>query len=246
MSILTIPRELQLYICGLLPVSGLLTLSETCHRLKDLARDPFLWKKLTLTYNKIKNNTKACRDHIGRCSNLSDLYITGQETSIRNYTTISVVFKGRQEDNNNEEETSLHCSLPFCDYLSSVLGPLLTDIDIGNQHLFTNDDLINFVSKCSKLKYANFEDTQIEDSTLLRLARDCPELEHLDISNCREITLEGVEEFLIEAAEKKLERLDFRDCGFLSNENEYSESLEESLQTLEEDYPNIEIVYYDD
>ena len=124
--------------------------------------------------------------------------------------------------------------------------PLLTHIDIGNQDVFTNDDLIKFVSKCSKLKYANFEDTLIEDSTLVRMARDCPDLEHLDISNCRAITLQGVEAFLNKAAEKKLERLEFRDCGFLTNENEYSESVEESLHILEQIYPNIEILYYED
>ena len=78
------------------------------------------------------------------------------------------------------------------------------------------------------------------------MAGDCPDLKHLDISNCRAITLQGVEAFLNKAAEKKLERLEFRDCGFLTNENEYSESVEESLHILEQIYPNIEILYYED
>ena len=68
MGILTLPRELQLHILGHLSVSELMQLSQTCRRLKDLARDPSLWRKLTLTYNMIKNNTVACRDHVSRCS----------------------------------------------------------------------------------------------------------------------------------------------------------------------------------
>ena len=107
MSILTLPRELQLHILGLLPLPELMRLSETCHSLKDLARDPSLWKKLTLTYNMIKNNTKACRDHVGRCSKLKELFIFGQETRIRNYKIISVVMKAKKT------LTSLKCSLPL-------------------------------------------------------------------------------------------------------------------------------------
>ena len=51
--------------------------------------------------------------------------------------SLSVVLEGRKEDDNNEEETSLHCSLPLGNFLFSVLGPLLTNIDIGNNHVFT-------------------------------------------------------------------------------------------------------------
>ena len=45
MSLLSLPRELQLYIIGLLPVRDLLRLSETCRSLKDLAQDPSNWKQ---------------------------------------------------------------------------------------------------------------------------------------------------------------------------------------------------------
>ena len=270
MSILTLPRELQLHILGLLPLPGLLRLSETCHRLKDLARDPSLWKELTLTYNMIKNNTKACREHVGRCSSLKELFICGQEGFTRSDITISVVlnnlkdlrilkissFHAKFKDLvalfsslkkleevkirkcliNNEDlvieslvvnNPNIHHLDIYRDSLVTRLTsrsldsiaencPLLTHINIGNRNVMTNDGLIKLVSKCSKLKYANFEKTQIEDNTLEMLARDCPDLEHLDISYCYAITLQGVEAFLDKVAGAKLKSLNIRECGFLT------------------------------
>ena len=95
MSIFSIPKELQLHILGHLSVSELLRLSETCHGLKDLARDPCLWRKLSLTYKMIKNNTVACRNHVSRCSSLQELFITGKERSIRSDKIMSVVMRAK-------------------------------------------------------------------------------------------------------------------------------------------------------
>ena len=85
MSIVTIPREIQLLIFGQLRVVELVRLSETCHRLKDAARDPSLWKQLTLTYERIKNKNEACRNHVSRCSSLREIVITGLVYYIRSY-----------------------------------------------------------------------------------------------------------------------------------------------------------------
>ena len=97
MSLLSLPRELQLYILGLLPTRDLLSLSETCRSLKDLARDPSLWKQLVLSYKNIKNNPKACREHVARCSKLRELTIhPDPETNIiRSDKIMSVVMKAK-------------------------------------------------------------------------------------------------------------------------------------------------------
>ena len=97
MSLLSLPREIQLLILGLLPVPDLLRLSETCHSLKDLARDPSLWKQLVLSYKNIKNNTWACRKHVARCSKLRELIIhPDPETNIiRSDKIMSVVMKAK-------------------------------------------------------------------------------------------------------------------------------------------------------
>ena len=348
MSIVTAPKEIQLIIFGQLEVSDLVRLSETCHRLKDLARDPSLWKELTLTYNMIKNNTKACREHVGRCSSLRELFIFGQETSIRNDTIINVVLKAKKT------LTSLVCSLPlgssyfkkismmnqlnnldlnfanlksdgitalaslkdlrslkifnFCGFYKDLVTlfsslknleevkfrkcvisdedvvieslvvnnsnlhhldinrgsfptfptsltirsldiiadncHLLTHIDIGNQYVFTNDDLIEFVSKCSKLKYVNFENTVIEDSFLARLASDCRDLEHLNISECFSVTAQGVEAFVNKAAKAKLKYLDISFCGFLTDDYcEPIDSVMKTLQNLEQEHPYMDLFY---
>ena len=79
MSILSIPKELLLHIFGNLSYSDLMSVSLTCHHLKDAARDPALWRKLTLQYEKIKNNTAAFRDHVSQCTNLKEIVITGED-----------------------------------------------------------------------------------------------------------------------------------------------------------------------
>ena len=98
MSILTTPKEIQLLIFGQLRVVDLVRLSETCRRLKDVARDPSLWKKLTLTYERIKNKNEACRNHVRRCSSLREVDITGdtgEKKSIRSDKIMTVVMKAK-------------------------------------------------------------------------------------------------------------------------------------------------------
>ena len=95
MSIVTIPREIQLLIFEQLKVIDLVRVSESCHRLKDVARDPSFWKKLTLTYERIKNKTEACRSHVSRCSSLREIVITGEEKGIRSDKIMTVLMKAK-------------------------------------------------------------------------------------------------------------------------------------------------------
>ena len=133
MNILTTPREIQLMIFGYLKVADILRVSETCHRLKDVARDPCLWKKLTLTYEKIKNKNEACRNHVSRCSSLKEIFITGEETVIRSDKLMAVVMKAK----NNL--TSLKLSQSFLLSYTSFkkIGDMiqLTHLDVGGGKL---------------------------------------------------------------------------------------------------------------
>ena len=331
MSILTIPKELQVHIIGLLPVRERLRLSETCHGLRDVVRDPSLWKKLVLSFHMIMDRNKACRDHVARCSHLRELVITYHPSwrSFRSDKIMSVVMKAKNiltlttlsvgsldlsnssfkkiskltqltkldiyansiksdgfstlanltklrslkisalDDGYNGHATSKDVvdvfsilkQLEEIDIRScwSHLGdevieslvrnnpnlqvvkintygyffqvqdpkissqslnfiaencPQLTHIEIGSHRVFKNADIIDLISKCSKLKHANFEKTQIEDSSLARLALGCPDLEYLKLSGCHEITGNGIEAFLKKASQAKLKHLDIRGCGF--------------------------------
>ena len=95
MIIDTAPREIQLLIFGKLKVLDLVNLSETCHSLMDVARDPTLWKKLTLTYERIKNKNEACRNHVIRCSSLQEIVISGEEKVINSGKIVSVLMKAK-------------------------------------------------------------------------------------------------------------------------------------------------------
>ena len=360
MSILTIPKELQLHIIGLLHEPDKLRLSETCHGLKDLVRDPSLWKKLVLCYKRIRDNTEECKDHVARCSKLRDLYICAcilpwnntenYEGRIRSDKIMKVVMKAKSSiktltvrkfrlSNSSFKQFSQLTQLTHLninarniksdgiaglaklselrslkmynfrhghfiwsshlksledvfsilkklevvemrnyDQLSdkaienlvvnnpnlhhldinstsysipkltsktlSIIAdncPQITHIDIGHLAVFTNDDLIVFASKCSKLKYANFEDTRIEDSALERLANDCPNLEHLKLSKCFEITEQGTEAFLNKAAQAQLKCLDIHDCHFLRHDKNGS-----IPDRFEAAHAHIDVVDYDD
>ena len=365
MSILTLPRELQLHILGLLSVSELMQLSQTCRRLKDLARDPSLWRKLTLTYNMIKNNTVACRDHVSRCSNLQELFITVKERSIRSDKIMSVVMRAKDSlrsfdishnypglardpglsnssvkkfakitqlrklslsgvnirpdgmtelgkltelttlkvmglgiydfeewypdivnlfgdlkkleqvkisigpgpfsdkiveslVTNNPSLSHLDINSRFCRLffndknVGTTLGkniiniitekcPKLTHIDLGCLDIIENDDLLKLATNCVNLKFANFEETRIEDSTLAMLARNCKNLESLNVSWCENITEKGIEAFLNLSSKESLKQLDITECEFLYIDDYENDHHVE--KRLVQEYPLIKIVY---
>ena len=94
-SLFTLPREILVIIFGQLKETDLLRVSKTCHHLKDVARDPELWKKVTLTYEKIQNKNEACRNHVSRCKILREIFITGEEKEIRSDKIMAVVMKAK-------------------------------------------------------------------------------------------------------------------------------------------------------
>ena len=348
MNILTIPKELQFHILGFLPVPDRLRVSETCHLLKDVVRDPSLWKKLALRDLIIWDKNKACRDHVARCSSLKELVIFSPHSlqgrirsdmipsdkimnvvmeakrsiktlSIANFKLSNssfkqigqlthltkldidavniksdgiailanlselkslkmknlqlctldnlvdffsilrklevVVLQGYHQLNDEVIESLVinnpnlyHLNIKNTAYLTqhSLTGrslriiadncPHITHIDIGNIRVFRNDD-IKIVSKCSKLKYASFEYTRIEDSVLERLANDCPDLEDLNLSQCLQITVAGIKSFLDKASKAKLKSLDIR--RFLYS----TENFRSIVDQLKLKYPHIDIVY---
>ena len=345
-SIQTIPKELQHHILSLLSIKERLRLSETCHGLKDVVRDPILWKKLVLSYERIKNKTKACREHVERCSRLQELCITEPEETIRSDKIMSVVMKAKATltslsvadfalnnisfkkisqitqlskleisvteikcggitslvnlselkslkidgfferyntvDSftlnlkdladffsrfkkleqvvigecalNDEVVESLVVNSPYLRHLDincyfathdtmgsslNIIGdkcPQLTHIGLTNLYVYQlqNDDvdITQLISKCTKLKSANFEGTQIKDSALARLAC-CSELESLNLSFSDTITKQGIESFLYKTAKGKFKCLEIKCCGFL-----YDGDYEQNSQKLKKDYPN--------
>ena len=95
MSLLTSPREVQLIIFGHLSLPVLIKVSKTCHQLNEVAHDPALWKKLTLTYEKVKNKNQACRNLVGQCTSLREIFITGEEKAILSDKIMAVVMKAK-------------------------------------------------------------------------------------------------------------------------------------------------------
>ncbi len=342
MTILTLPREIQVIIFGQLNQSDLVRVSKTCHRLRDVARDPSLWKKVRLTYEKIKSNNEACRNLVSRCTSLREIFITGEETEICSGKIMAVVTKAKNTlttlnlspsfaglswssfqriramtqlthlalggeklrpmdisaferltelrslkvsgikcgggsfISNEPVETILYTrhilaantarrlvllfstlkkleeveirmirnypsdrvvetlvnnnpSLHHLDISSSTPNPIpiarnnrsliilaekcpqLTYIGIGNLTVFSSTNIIKLVTNCPKLKHANFERTNVNDTALAIMSEKCPDLEYLKISNCRMITQDGLERFVYPAYAANLKCLDISD-----------------------------------
>ena len=368
MSLITAPREIQLLIFGHLSCADLVRVSETCSALKVAARDPALWRRLTLTYKRIKEKTKACRDHVRRCSELKELNIIPGDivipwwtiaaseneerrtnmimsvaTQAKNTLTSFIIspslpplnsysiydiskmtrleklafgvgeqinissdivylanlkdlrslkisglglghveegiMPGKLEDlfsklkKLEEVEIKSHRALsdkvieslvtnnpnlrhldistydevfsndptdPTLTSRSIIMiadkCPNLTYIDIGHLEMFTKIDILYLVSNCSRLKYANFERTNIGDDSLRMLAHNCSDLEEMNLSGCEEITYGGIKFFLNGAANFKLKHLDISDC----------EIYQAYMRKIVRDHPSIEIVISDD
>ena len=135
MSLVTTPREIQLIIFGQLNVPDLLRVSKTCHHLKEVARDPSLWKKLTLTYEKVKNENEACRNHVSRCCRLREIFITGEEKAVRSDKIMAVVMKAK------DTLTRINLSSSFWLSNSSIkrIGDMtqLTHLAVGGSKLMS-------------------------------------------------------------------------------------------------------------
>ena len=88
-----LPTEVLLMIFSLLSKSDLVSISQTCQVLKQVACDPSLWTEITLNYEAIRKSTWACRELIGRCTMLNHLTITSTRTDIDSAKVMSVVVK---------------------------------------------------------------------------------------------------------------------------------------------------------
>ena len=367
MSIVTIPREVQVIIFSQLKQSDLVRVSETCHRLKDAALDPSLWKKLTMSYEQIKSNNKACRNKVSQCPSLREIFITGEEEVIRSDKIMAVLVKAKDTltsinlspsfaglswssfqriramtklthlalggeklrpmdisaferltelrslkvsgikcgggsfISNEPVETILYTrhilaantarrlvllfstlkkleeveirmirnypsdrvvetlvnnnpSLHHLDISSSTPNPIpiarnnrsliilaekcpqLTYIGIGNLTVFSSTNIIKLVTNCPKLKHANFERTNVNDTALAIMSEKCPDLEYIKISNCRMITQEGLETFVYQAYAANLKCLD------ISDDFEFQMIFSTHfLKRLKQDLPNLKI-----
>jgi len=211
MSIDTAPREIQLIIFGQLKVLDLVRVSETCHRLKDVARDPSLWKKLTLTYDRIKTKNEACRNHVSRCSSLREIVVTGEEKVIISDLIMTVVMKAK----NTLTSINLSPSLPGLTNSSfEMIGEMtqLTQLAVGGGKLsaggisalacLTNlrtlklpgivcghntniptAALVDLFSKLKKLEQVEIVEMNFpSDEVVKSLLNNNPNLHHLDIT----------------------------------------------------------------
>ena len=335
----------------------LVRLSETCHRLKDVARDPSLWKQLTLTYERIKNKNEACRNLVSRCSSLREIFITGEESAIRSDKIMAVVMKAKNsltsinvspsfaglsnssfekigemtqlthlavggeklesggisalgcltelktlkvpgivcerfgaqsnynlmaklvdlfsklkklekveiqmEDNFPSNEVikslinnnpNLHhmdittsgCAYTYRDIDPDPLScrsldliadkcPQLTHIGIGHIWNVSRVSITQLVSRCPKLKYANFEATDCNDTALNMMSQNCPDLEYLNIVGCELVTEEALERFADPSTAANLKKLLVSKCF-------YSSQLPDRLKL---NLPHVEIVIDD-
>ena len=97
---------------------------------------------------------------------------------------------------------------------------------------------LNNISKLRSLKihHLHYILGEALGRTLVKLALDCPGLEHLDVSGClkKELTIpvQDLAEFLRIASQARLRHLDIRDCDFNH----------EFVKNLKQEYPHIKIV----
>ena len=207
MSIVTIPREIQLLIFGQLRVLDLVRVSETCHHLKEVARDPSLWKKLKLTYKRIKNKNKACRNHVSRCSSLREIFITGEQILIRSDKIMAVLMKAKNSlisinlspslgvwSNSSFEKIGEMTQLRHLAVGGGKIGPggisalaSLTELrtfkvprDLNDQDTDTQTAaLVDLYSKLKKLEQVEMR--RMEFPAVESLVNNNPNLHHLDI-----------------------------------------------------------------
>ena len=211
MTILTLPKELQHHIIGLLSVREQLRLSETCHGLNDLVFS--VLKKLVLKYEQIKNNTKACRSYVARCSNLQELCIIKPEGGrVRSDKIMSVVMKAK----NTLSTLSMDdCALSNASFKNISQMTQLTKLEFNKGNIksdgiasIANLSELRFLKIVKKVDYVELLDIdiasndpnflsriknqeeveirldQLNDTVIKSLVVNNPNLLHLNFSRC--------------------------------------------------------------
>ena len=254
MSIVTIPREIQLLIFGQLRVLDLVRLSETCHRLKDAARDPSLWRQLTLTYERIKNKNEACRNHVSRCSSLREIVITGEEKVMRSDKIIAVLKKAKTS------LTSIHLSLGLRWIFSLACLRELKTLKVsrilwGPDTNIPNGALVNLFRTLKKLEQVEMREMKfsaleslvnnnpnlhhldikhLSSRSLILIAEKCPQLTYIGIGDCGNVSEEALQRFADPSTTASLKELCFSKYSFY-----YSPQLADRLKA---NPPRVEIV----
>ena len=116
--------------------------------------------------------------------------------------------------------------------------PQLTHIGIGHLESFSDTTITKLVTKCPKLKHANFEETNFSNSALDMMSRNCPDLEYLNITGCRYVTEEALERFANPVIAANLKHLEL---GSYSNE-EHSYYSAQLPNKLKKNLPSVKIV----
>ena len=206
-SLLSLPREMQLHILSLLPMRELLRLSHTCHSLKDLAKDPSVWRRLILSYKKIKNNTKACREKVARCSKLRELIIIHQEDKPQSDKVLSVVMKAKSTLTTLSIRKIKLCNSSFkkiskltqltklainvyrikADGLSDLKNlTKLRSLEIRElyREIYDLNNVVDFFSRLNQLEEVKLIESLsvVKDKVIESLVENNPKLHHLEIN----------------------------------------------------------------
>ena len=217
MSIVSIPKELLLQIFGHLSYTELSRVSLTCRRLKDVSRDPALWRNLTLEYERIKSNTQACRDHVSRCSSLKEIAVTGgdwRRGMVNSVKVMSVILKAKHTLTSIVLSSSL--SNPSLKQISMMTqltklafhGDQVKADGIANlasltelrslklpkyQALLSEGEaymnaLVNLFTHLKKLEEVDISTYRLSDEVVESLVMNNPNLRHLNISHSTHLT----------------------------------------------------------
>ena len=133
--------------------------------------------------------------------------------------------------------TSKHLSAEVIESLV-INNPNLRLLDISQLDSLSSNDIQNLITACPKLTRANFFWTHIDDTALALLSHNCPELEHLSLRECRNVSEQGVKGFITKAA--KLTKLRFLDIRHLESANPGF------AKRMKQEHPDITIATEDD
>ena len=156
-----------------------------------------------------------------------------EEVEIHNI--IDEVVESLVMNNPNLRHLDFSGSCPLTSQSSNIIAencPQLTHIEIAGCSGFSSIDIQNLITACPNLRHANFGGTKINDIALGLLSHNCPELKHLSIARCGNVTEEGIEGFMAVATANKLRSLDIT---YLATGPGFA-------KRVEVEYPNITIV----
>lgn len=193
MNFNTLPVELKIEIFNCLDFKSKIVLPRVCRAWKEICRTHVKLDNVKFNWHAIHKYHKIFNTIFSKFNRIQDLelnYAKGISWRMDQDTdTLKDSLKIDRTYLKNLKRLSIYCNCELYD-IEPFLNANLKELYLINSHSITCESLKNIPKICSKLKALGCETQEMDDSTVMEIAKNCKDLIFLDIGQCIETSFD--------------------------------------------------------